>query len=61
MERGPRVAHQILKHSRIGTTDKIAERLKEYIDVGVNQFFLAFQDPFDPALEPFTDALATMR
>jgi alkanesulfonate monooxygenase SsuD/methylene tetrahydromethanopterin reductase-like flavin-dependent oxidoreductase (luciferase family) len=55
MERGPGVAHQALKHGLVGKTDKIAERLKEYIDAGVNQFFLAFQDPFDSkALESFT-------
>ena len=47
MERGPEVAHQILKHGLVGMADKIRERLKEYINAGVNQFFLAFQDPFD--------------
>jgi alkanesulfonate monooxygenase SsuD/methylene tetrahydromethanopterin reductase-like flavin-dependent oxidoreductase (luciferase family) len=57
MERGPEVTHQILNHGLVGTADKIAERMKEYIDAGVNQFFLAFQDPFDSrALELFTDA-----
>jgi alkanesulfonate monooxygenase SsuD/methylene tetrahydromethanopterin reductase-like flavin-dependent oxidoreductase (luciferase family) len=57
MERGPGVAHQILKHGLVGTADKISERLKEYTNEGVNQFFLAFQDPFDSgALESFTDA-----
>ena len=56
MERGPGVTHQILKHGLVGKTEKIAERLKKYIDAGVNQFFLAFQDPFDSrALESFTD------
>lgn len=30
------------------------QRVKEYADAGVNQFFLAFQDPFDfKALELF--------
>jgi alkanesulfonate monooxygenase SsuD/methylene tetrahydromethanopterin reductase-like flavin-dependent oxidoreductase (luciferase family) len=58
MERGPRVAHQMLKHGLVGTADKIGERLREYIDAGVNQFFLAFQDPFDSrALELFMDAI----
>jgi alkanesulfonate monooxygenase SsuD/methylene tetrahydromethanopterin reductase-like flavin-dependent oxidoreductase (luciferase family) len=46
MERCLGRSHQILRHGRIGKTDKITERLKKYIDVGVNQFFLAFQDPF---------------
>jgi alkanesulfonate monooxygenase SsuD/methylene tetrahydromethanopterin reductase-like flavin-dependent oxidoreductase (luciferase family) len=56
MERGPGVAHQILKHGLVGTADKIGERVREYIDAGIDQFFLAFQDPFDPrALESFSD------
>ncbi len=57
MERGRGVAHQMLKHGLVGTADKIGERLREYIDAGIDQFFLAFQDPFDPrALESFSDA-----
>ncbi|CAN5366085.1 hypothetical protein BH18THE2_BH18THE2_29290 [soil metagenome] len=57
MERGPRVAHQLFKYGLVGTAAKIAEKLKEYTDAGVNQFFLAFQDPFDSrALESFPDA-----
>jgi alkanesulfonate monooxygenase SsuD/methylene tetrahydromethanopterin reductase-like flavin-dependent oxidoreductase (luciferase family) len=56
MERGLGRAHHILKHGLVGKTDKIAERLKTYMDAGVNQFFLAFQDPFDfRALESFTN------
>ena len=46
LERSLGRAHQILKHG-VGKTDKIPERLKMYIDAGVNQFFLTFQDPFD--------------
>ena len=62
MERGPGVAHQILKHGLVGKPGKIAERLKEYTDAGIKQFLLAFQDPFDSrALESFTDVLSTMR
>jgi alkanesulfonate monooxygenase SsuD/methylene tetrahydromethanopterin reductase-like flavin-dependent oxidoreductase (luciferase family) len=57
MERGPGVAHQTLKHGLVGKADKIGERLKKYVEAGVNQFFLAFQDPFDSrALESFMDA-----
>lgn len=57
MERGPGAAHQILKHGLVGKADKIGERLKKYVEAGVNQFFLAFQDPFDSrALESFMDA-----
>jgi alkanesulfonate monooxygenase SsuD/methylene tetrahydromethanopterin reductase-like flavin-dependent oxidoreductase (luciferase family) len=57
MERGPGVAHQVLKYGLVGKPGKIAERLKEYTNAGINQFILAFQDPFDSrALESFTDA-----
>src|SRR5919202_5640319 len=59
MERGPSVAYQILKHGLVGKPDKIAEKLKEYTNVGVDQFFLAFQDPFDhKALDLFMNATA---
>jgi len=47
MERGPGVAHQILKHGHAGKPDKITEKLKDYKNPGVDQFFLAFQHPFD--------------
>jgi alkanesulfonate monooxygenase SsuD/methylene tetrahydromethanopterin reductase-like flavin-dependent oxidoreductase (luciferase family) len=47
MERGPGMAYQILKHGLVGKPDKIAEKLKEYTSAGVDQFLLAFQDPFD--------------
>jgi alkanesulfonate monooxygenase SsuD/methylene tetrahydromethanopterin reductase-like flavin-dependent oxidoreductase (luciferase family) len=57
MERGPGVYNQILKHGLIGTPEKVAARVKEYTDFGINQFFLAFQNPFDlKALELFMDA-----
>jgi alkanesulfonate monooxygenase SsuD/methylene tetrahydromethanopterin reductase-like flavin-dependent oxidoreductase (luciferase family) len=57
MERGPGVAHQILKHGLVGKPDKITEKLKEYVNAGVDQFFLAFQDPFDhKALDLFMKA-----
>jgi alkanesulfonate monooxygenase SsuD/methylene tetrahydromethanopterin reductase-like flavin-dependent oxidoreductase (luciferase family) len=59
MERGPNVTHLILKHGLVGKPDKIRERLKEYTNVGVDQFFLAFQDPFDhKALDLFMKATA---
>jgi alkanesulfonate monooxygenase SsuD/methylene tetrahydromethanopterin reductase-like flavin-dependent oxidoreductase (luciferase family) len=58
MERGPTVYNQILKNGLVGTPEKIAQRVKEYVDAGVGQFFLAFNDPFDfKALELFIDAL----
>ena len=57
MERGPGVAHQILKHGLIGKPNEIAEKLKEYVDAGIDQFFLAFRDPFDhKALDLFMKA-----
>jgi alkanesulfonate monooxygenase SsuD/methylene tetrahydromethanopterin reductase-like flavin-dependent oxidoreductase (luciferase family) len=57
MERGPSVAHQILKHGLVGKPDEIAEKLKEYVNAGVEQFLLAFQDPFDlKALDLFMRA-----
>ena len=58
MERGPAVANQMLKHGLVGTPEKIRERLKQYTDAGVEQFLLAFQDPFDTkAIELFIDAI----
>jgi alkanesulfonate monooxygenase SsuD/methylene tetrahydromethanopterin reductase-like flavin-dependent oxidoreductase (luciferase family) len=58
MERGPNVYEQILKHGLIGTPEKVAARVKEYTDAGINQFFLAFQNPFDlKALELFMDTI----
>lgn len=59
MERGPSVANQILKHGLVGKPDEIQGKLKEYMNAGVDQFFLAFQDPFDhKALDLFMNATA---
>jgi len=59
MERGPGMAHQILKHGLVGKPDEITEKLREYTNAGVDQFFLAFQDPFDhKALDLFMNATA---
>lgn len=56
-ERGPATAQMIFKYGLVGKPSRVAERLKKYIDAGVDQFFLAFQDPFDSnALELFTEA-----
>jgi alkanesulfonate monooxygenase SsuD/methylene tetrahydromethanopterin reductase-like flavin-dependent oxidoreductase (luciferase family) len=58
MERGPGVYNQILRNGLVGTQEKIAQRVKEYVEGGVGQFFLAFHDPFDSkALEMFIDAV----
>jgi alkanesulfonate monooxygenase SsuD/methylene tetrahydromethanopterin reductase-like flavin-dependent oxidoreductase (luciferase family) len=56
-ERGPATAQRIFKYGLVGRPSRVAERLKKYIDAGVDQFFLAFQDPFDSnGLELFTEA-----
>jgi alkanesulfonate monooxygenase SsuD/methylene tetrahydromethanopterin reductase-like flavin-dependent oxidoreductase (luciferase family) len=47
MERGPAMLNQLLKHALVGKPDEIAARVRKYVDVGIQQFFLAFQDPFD--------------
>jgi alkanesulfonate monooxygenase SsuD/methylene tetrahydromethanopterin reductase-like flavin-dependent oxidoreductase (luciferase family) len=61
MERGPNVSHQILKHGLVGKPDEIAKKVNEYTNAGVDQFFLAFHDPFDhKALGLFMEA-ATIR
>jgi alkanesulfonate monooxygenase SsuD/methylene tetrahydromethanopterin reductase-like flavin-dependent oxidoreductase (luciferase family) len=58
MDRGPSVYNQILLNGLIGTPDKIRERIKEYVDAGVEQFFLAFHDPFNHHdLELFMDTV----
>jgi alkanesulfonate monooxygenase len=54
MERGPNVLSQVLRNGLVGTPDTIAARVAEYRNSGVDQFFLAFTDPFDSrALELF--------
>jgi alkanesulfonate monooxygenase SsuD/methylene tetrahydromethanopterin reductase-like flavin-dependent oxidoreductase (luciferase family) len=56
-ERGSPTAQMIFKYGLVGRPYGVAERLRKYIDVGIDQFFLAFQDPFDSnALELFTEA-----
>ena len=58
MERGPAVYGQILNNGLVGKPDWISKRLKEYADAGVNQFLLAFQNPFDfKALDLFMNAV----
>ena len=37
----------LLKHPLVGKPEDIAQRVKKYIDAGIDQFFLAFQDPFE--------------
>jgi alkanesulfonate monooxygenase SsuD/methylene tetrahydromethanopterin reductase-like flavin-dependent oxidoreductase (luciferase family) len=47
MERGPAILNKIQRHSLVGKPEDIEQKIRKYIDVGVEQFFLAFQDPFD--------------
>ena len=47
MQRGPNVLHQIKKKWHVRKSDNIVHRIQEYANVGVDQFFLAFQDPND--------------
>jgi alkanesulfonate monooxygenase SsuD/methylene tetrahydromethanopterin reductase-like flavin-dependent oxidoreductase (luciferase family) len=47
MERGPAGLSQLLKHSLVGKPEDIARKVRKYIDAGIDQFFLAFQDPFE--------------
>ncbi|HXP52118.1 MAG TPA: hypothetical protein VN922_19335 [Bacteroidia bacterium] len=47
MERGPAVLSQLLKHSLVGKPEDIVQKVRKYIDAGIDQFFLAFQDPFE--------------
>ena len=62
MERGPNILHQIRKHGLIGKSTTVAERIKEYLDAGVTQFFLAFQDPFDISLlRIFNDVIKAVK
>jgi alkanesulfonate monooxygenase SsuD/methylene tetrahydromethanopterin reductase-like flavin-dependent oxidoreductase (luciferase family) len=58
MERGPGVYNQILKKGLVGKSAEVSARIREYVDLGINQFFLAFQDPFDlKSIELFIDAV----
>lgn len=48
----------MLKHGLIGKPEEIATRVREYANMQISQFLLAFQDPFDlRALELFADAV----
>ena len=62
MERGPNVLHQIQKHGLIGNITTVAEKIKEYLEAGVTQFLLAFQDPFDTSsIELFNDVIKAVK
>jgi alkanesulfonate monooxygenase SsuD/methylene tetrahydromethanopterin reductase-like flavin-dependent oxidoreductase (luciferase family) len=58
MERGPGVYNQILKKGLVGNSAEIRARIQEYVDLGIKQFFLAFQDPLDlDSIESFMDTV----
>jgi alkanesulfonate monooxygenase SsuD/methylene tetrahydromethanopterin reductase-like flavin-dependent oxidoreductase (luciferase family) len=58
MERGLGVYTQILKKGLVGNSTQVRTRLQQYVDLGISQFFLAFQDPFDlKSIELFMDAV----
>jgi alkanesulfonate monooxygenase SsuD/methylene tetrahydromethanopterin reductase-like flavin-dependent oxidoreductase (luciferase family) len=58
MERGPALLSQLLKHSLVGKPEDIAYKVRKYIDAGIDQFFLAFQDPFEhEAIQSFMNTV----
>ena len=58
MERGPGVYNQILKKGLVGNSAEVCAKVQEYADLGIDQFFLAFQDPFDlKSIELFIHAV----
>ena len=59
MDRGPGVYNQILQNGLVGTKDKVRQKIDEYADSGVEQFFLAFHDPYNISdLELFIDSIS---
>jgi alkanesulfonate monooxygenase SsuD/methylene tetrahydromethanopterin reductase-like flavin-dependent oxidoreductase (luciferase family) len=58
MERGPALLSQLLKHSLVDKPEDIAYKVRKYIDAGIDQFFLAFQDPFEyEAIQSFMNTM----
>jgi alkanesulfonate monooxygenase SsuD/methylene tetrahydromethanopterin reductase-like flavin-dependent oxidoreductase (luciferase family) len=58
MDRGPGVYNQILQNGLVGAKDKVRQKIDEYADSGVEQFFLAFHDPYNISdLELFIDSI----
>lgn len=46
-ERGPIAYRQVLQKGLVGTPNEIRAKVSKYIALGIDQFFLAFQDPLD--------------
>lgn len=58
VERGPNKLYYLKQRGLIGFPHTIIQRIKEYVDAGVNQFFLAFQNPFDvKSIKLFNDTV----
>jgi alkanesulfonate monooxygenase SsuD/methylene tetrahydromethanopterin reductase-like flavin-dependent oxidoreductase (luciferase family) len=58
MDRGPGVYNQILQNGLVGTKERVRQKINEYADSGVEQFFLAFHDPYNISdLELFIDSI----
>ncbi len=47
LERGPGASNHITSKGLVGTPIDVKTKVNEYINRGIDQFFLAFQDPFD--------------
>lgn len=59
MNRGPGVYNQILQNGLVGTKDRVRQKIDEYADSGVEQFFLAFHDPYNISdLQLFIDSIS---
>jgi alkanesulfonate monooxygenase SsuD/methylene tetrahydromethanopterin reductase-like flavin-dependent oxidoreductase (luciferase family) len=59
MDRGPGVYNQILQNGLVGTKNRVRQKIDEYADLGVEQFFLAFHDPYNISdLELFIDSIS---
>jgi hypothetical protein len=57
VERGSSVVHQILNMALSESPYEIGEKLRGYVNAGVDQFFSAFHDPIDhKALDLFMKA-----
>jgi alkanesulfonate monooxygenase SsuD/methylene tetrahydromethanopterin reductase-like flavin-dependent oxidoreductase (luciferase family) len=58
-QRGSEAYRRIQQNGLVGKPDVIAQRVRQYVEAGVEQFLLAFQDPFDAnALQLFIEAVS---
>lgn len=47
IERGVKAYRQVLQKGLVGTPNEIQSKISKYLKLGIDQFFLAFQDPLD--------------